>query len=143
MADEQKLGKKIIPIREGLFKIPSRPGEKPYLFGSRCKACGEISFPPRKVCSKCFSEELEAIPLSSRGKLYTYTIIGYPPPGLPAPYMIGYVDLPEGVRVFSIITDWDQKNLKVGTDVELTIGKFKDDKDGNEILTHKFSPVKE
>jgi hypothetical protein len=30
----------------------------------------------------------------------------------------------------------------VGTDVELTFGKFKEDKDGNEILTYKFRPVK-
>ena len=142
MADEEKSGKKIIPIREGLFKVPSESGEKPYLFGSRCKVCAQMSFPPRKVCSKCFSEEMESIPLSSRGKLYTYTIIGYPPPGLAAPYAIGYVDLPEGVRVFSIITDWDQKSLKVGTDVELIIGKLKEDKDGNEILTYKFRPVK-
>jgi uncharacterized OB-fold protein len=143
MADEERSGKKIIPIREGLFSIPSRSGEKPNLFGNRCKGCAQISFPPRKICSKCFGEEMERVPLSSRGKLYTYTIIGYPPPGLAAPYAIGYVDLPEGVRVFSIITDWDQKSLKVGTDVELTIGKFKEDKDGNEILTYKFRPVKE
>jgi uncharacterized OB-fold protein len=142
MADEEKSGKKVIPIREGLFSTPAESGEKFYLFGSRCKVCAQISFPPRTVCSQCFSEEMESIPLSSKGKLYTYTIIGYPPPGLAAPYAIGYVDLPEGVRVFSIITDWDQKSLKVGADVELTFGKFKEDKDGNEILTYKFRPVK-
>jgi uncharacterized OB-fold protein len=141
MADEEKSGKKIIPIREGIFRIPSESEGRPHLLGSRCKVCGRVSFPPRKVCSKCFSEEMESIPLSSKGKLYTYTIIGYPPPGLAAPYAIGYVDLPEGVRVFSIITDWDKKSLKMGTDVELTIGKFKEDKDGNEILTYKFRPI--
>ena len=114
MADEEKSGKKIIPIREGLFKVPSESGEKPYLFGSRCKVCAQMSFPPRKVCSKCFSEEMESIPLSSRGKLYTYTIIGYPPPGLAAPYAIGYVDLPEGVRVFSIHHRLGSKKFKGG-----------------------------
>ncbi len=142
MTGEERSDKKIIPIRDGLFSMPHESGEKSYLIGSRCKVCAQISFPPRKVCSKCFSEEMESIPLSSKGKLYTYTIIGYPPPGLAAPYAIGYVDLPEGVRVFSIITDWDQKSLKVGTEVELTFGKFKEDKDGNEILTYKFRPVK-
>lgn len=141
MIDKEKSGKKIIPIREGLFRSPSELGERPYLFGSRCKKCAQICFPPRKVCSKCFSGEIEHVPLSTKGKLYSYTIIQYPPPGIVAPYAIGYIDLPEGVRVFSILTDWDQKSLKLGMDVELTFGKFKEDKEGNEILTYKFRPV--
>lgn len=141
MADKEKTGKKIIPIREGLFSIPSESGERPYLFGSRCKTCAQVSFPLRKVCSKCFGEEMEVIPLSIKGKVYSYTIIEYPPPGIVAPYAIGYIDLPEGVRVFSILTDWDQKSLRIGIEVELTLGKFKEDKEGNEILTYKFRPV--
>lgn len=141
MIDQKESDKKIIPIREGLFSMPSKSGEKPYLLGSRCKACAQIAFPPRAVCSNCFSEEMENIPLSTKGKLYTYTIIGFPPPGMTAPYAIGYIDLPEGVRIFSILTDWDQESLKVGMDVELVLGKFREDKEGNEVLTYKFRPA--
>jgi len=141
MVDQGKSAKRIIPIREGLFRIPSKSGEKPSLLGSRCKTCRQPSFPPRKVCSKCFSEEMEIFPLSMQGKLYTYTIVEYPAPGLVGPYAIGYVDLPEGVRVFSILEDWDRKSLRVGMDMELTLGKFKEDKEGNEIVTYKFRPV--
>ncbi len=139
--DIEKPNKKIIPIREGLFRMPSEPGEKPHLLGSRCTGCGQQSFPPRKVCSRCFGEAMEIVPLSTDGKLYSYTIVEYPAPGLVGPYAIGYVDLPEGVRVFSILADWDRKSLKVGMDVELTLGKFKEDKEGNEIVTYKFRPV--
>ncbi len=139
--ENQIENKRMIPIRKGLFVIPSESGERPYLLGSRCKACGRITFPPRVICLECFSEEIETIPLSRRGKLYTFTIIGYPPPGVEAPYAIGYVDLPEGVRVFSILMDWDKENLKVGMDVELVIGRFKEDREGNEILTYKFRPI--
>ena len=141
MADLEKSGKKIIPIREGLFRMLSEAGEKPCLLGSRCKTCAQLSFPPRKVCSGCLGEEMEVIPLGTEGKLYSYTIVEYPAPGLVGPYAIGYVDLPEGVRVFSILADWDRKNLRVGMDVELTLGKFREDKDGNEIVTYKFRPV--
>ena len=141
MADIGRTNKKIIPIRERLFRIPSEAGEKPHLLGSRCTDCGQQSFPPRKVCSRCFGEAMEIIPLSTDGKLYSYTIVEYPAPGLVGPYAIGYVDLPEGVRVFSILADWDRKNLKVGMDLELTLGKFKEDKEGNEIWTYKFRPV--
>lgn len=136
-------GKKIIPLREGLFVIPCGPDEHLYLLGSRCKGCGQVAFPSRAVCSGCFHEEMEIIPLSTRGKIYTFTIIGYPPPGMIAPYAIGYVDLPEGVRVFSILTDWKEEDLKVGRPVELVLGKFRDDEEGNEIVTYKFRPVQE
>ncbi len=141
MGDITKQDKKIIPIREGLFRMPSEPGEKSHLLGSRCKGCGHKSFPPRKVCSRCFGEEMEIVPLSFSGKLYSYTIVEYPAPGLVGPYAIGYVDLPEGVRAFSILADWNRKSLRVGMDMELALGKFKEDKEGNEIWTYKFRPV--
>lgn len=141
MTDQIGSDKKIIPIREGLFTMPSESGQRPYLLGSRCKTCSQIFFPPRVVCSNCFSEEIESIPLSTKGKLYTYTIIGYPPPGILAPYAIGYVDLPEGVRAFSILTDWKSEDLKVGMDVELVFEKFREDKEGNIVLTYKFRPA--
>lgn len=141
MKDKKDTGKKIVPIREGLFEFPSKSEEKPYLFGSRCKICAQISFPPRAVCSKCFSEEMDKIPLSTKGKLYSYTIVGYAPPGLTAPYAIGYVDLPEGVRIFSILADWKNEGLTVGMDLELVLQKFRDDSEGNEVLTYKFRPA--
>ncbi len=80
--------------------------------------------------------------MSTAGKLYSYTIVEYPAPGIVGPYAIGYVDLPEGVRVFSILADWDHKSLKVEMGMELTLGKFKEDKEGNEIWTYKFRPAK-
>lgn len=141
MTNDKESGRKIIPIREGIFMMRSESEGGPYLIGSRCKSCNQISFPTRAVCSQCFSQEMEKIPLSTKGKLYTYTIIGYPPPGVTSPYAIGYIDIPEGVRVFSILTDWDNENLKIGLDMELVLEKFREDKEGNEILTYKFRPV--
>lgn len=131
-----------VPIREGLFVLSSKSEERAYLLGSRCKKCGQVSFPPRDVCSKCFNDEFDRIPLSREGKLYTYSIIRYPPPGLTAPYAIGYIDLPEGVRVFSILTDWDDGGLRVGMDLELVIDKFKEGEAGKPILTYKFRPIR-
>ncbi|MEE9610710.1 MAG: Zn-ribbon domain-containing OB-fold protein [Desulfatiglandales bacterium] len=141
MPDRKETFNKSVPIREGLFMLPSKSGEGAYLLGSRCRECTQVSFPPRAVCSKCFNDELDNIPLSTKGKLYTYSIVRYAPPGLTAPYAIGYIDLPEGVRVFSILTGWDNESLKVGMDVELVIDKFKEDEEGKTILTYKFKPV--
>ena len=130
-----------IPIREGLFTNPSKPGENAHLLGSRCQKCAQVFFPPRSICSKCFNTEWDRVPLSRKGKLYTYTIIGYPAPGLSAPYAVAYIDLPEGIRVFSILTGWDEKDLAVGMDMEMVIERFKEDERGNVILTYKFRPI--
>ncbi|MCJ7593554.1 MAG: Zn-ribbon domain-containing OB-fold protein [Desulfobacterales bacterium] len=130
-----------IPIREGLFTNPSEPGENAHLLGSRCQECAQVFFPPRSICSKCFNTKWDRVPLSRKGKLYTYTIIGYPAPGLSAPYAVAYIDLPEGIRVFSILTGWKEKELEKGMDMEMVIERFKEDERGNVILTYKFRPI--
>jgi uncharacterized OB-fold protein len=130
-----------IPIREGLFTFPAEPGEKPQLIGTRCPSCGQLSFPRRSFCSKCLGSDLEETLLSRRGRIYTHTVVGYPAPGLEAPYAIAYIDLPEGVRVFSLLTDWQSRSLEAGMDVELVIERFREDEEGATILTYKFRPV--
>jgi uncharacterized OB-fold protein len=132
-----------IPIRDGLFTLPSESHEKAHLIGSRCPLCGQVSFPRRSICAKCLSPDLEEVPLSRKGRIYTYTVIGYPAPGLEAPYAVAYIDLPEGVRVFSLLTDWRHQTLEAGMKVELVIGKFREDEEGAAILTYKFRPVKQ
>ena len=143
MKDGAEDMEKGVPIREGIFVLPAGSGEKASLLGSRCKACGRVFFPPRHVCPQCFSDEFDSVRLSRVGKLYTFSIVRYAPPGLTAPYAVGYVDLPEGVRVFSILADWDQGTLDIGMDVELIIDTFRVDEDGKEILTYKFRPVRQ
>jgi uncharacterized OB-fold protein len=140
MSDVKAQTRKSIPIREGIFEVPPHGDETRYLMGNRCKKCSQVSFPPREICSRCYSEAFDRIRLSTKGKLYSFTLIGYPPPGLTAPYAIGYVDLPEGIRIFSILSDWDRVGLKIGMELELIFGRFKEDKDGNEIFTYKFRP---
>ena len=132
---------KNIPIRDGLFTLPSRPGEHPSILGSRCTQCDHIDFPPRAVCPECLHEDMVKTPLSRRGTLYTYSMINYPAPGLTAPYAVGYIDLPEGIRVFSMLTGWGKAGLAVGMDVEMIIEKFMEDEQGNTLLTNKFRPI--
>jgi uncharacterized OB-fold protein len=133
--------KKMIPIRENLFAIPSLPSEKPYLIGSRCRDCQEVMFPQKRICLNCFGKDLEQVALSSRGRLFTFTINHQGPKEFSAPYASGYIDLPEGVRIYSLLTDWEAKGLKIGAEMELVIEKMKDDLEGNEVVTYKFRPV--
>jgi uncharacterized OB-fold protein len=133
--------KKMIPIREGLFTIPSSPLGKSNLIGSRCRNCQEVIFPQRPICLNCFAKALEEVALSSRGRLFTYTINHQGPREFPTPYASGYIDLPEGVRIYSLLTDWETKGLKIGAEMELVIEKIKEDNEGNIVLGYKFRPV--
>jgi len=127
-----------VPIGKGIFVWPIQEGEKPSLLGSRCKSCGTFFYPPISVCHHCYQEEtLETVPLSRRGKLYTYTTVQMAPPGFRAPYHIGYVDLAEGVRVFGHM----EGELSVGMEMELSLGIIKKNQEGVPVIGPIFRPV--
>jgi len=115
-----------------------------WLMGSKCKRCGTYYFPQRTFCPKCFEENtLEEAPLSKRGNLYTFTVVrraSLVPEGFPVPYAYGYLDLPEGVRVLSML-EGDPESLSLDIDVELSLREVGKDKAGNKIMGHTFVPV--
>lgn len=133
--------KKKIPLRERLFQIPISPSEKPHLIGSRCRNCQEVMFPQRPICLNCFGKDLEEVALGPRGKLFTYTINHQGPKEFSTPYASGYIDLPEGVRIYSLLTDWGTEVLRIGAEMELVIETMTEDREGNKVITYKFRPV--
>jgi uncharacterized OB-fold protein len=138
--------KKQLPIKEGLFKTPLSPLEQVTLIGSACKDCREISLGKRQTCSNCGGKDLEEIPLSRKGKLWTYTIIRHKPPGDykgPDPFVpfgLGLVELPEGIRVLSPIP-CDLKRISIGMELELEVYPLYTDENKNEVMAFRFRPV--
>jgi uncharacterized protein len=140
---EKQASDKEVLVGEGLFIRPKSPSEEPHLLGSKCKKCGEVTFPKQPWCANCGGEG-EEIVLSSRGKLYSFSNVNNPPPeGYkgPIPYGVGMVEVPEGVRIMSYLTEWDPEKLKAGMDMALVIEKLFDDDDGNAVIGFKFRPV--
>ena len=135
-----------IPIHEGLFTWPA---DRPQLIGSRCRGCGEVTFPQQGSCPACTRHESESVLLSRRGQLWTWTVQRFPPPSPPfsgdpetfEPFGVGYVELPEGLRVEARLTESDADKLAIGIEMELVIEPFGVDADGNERLTFAFQPV--
>ena len=121
------------------------PGETPALEGSRCSNCGDTFYPPRHICLGCYHEGLDRVPLSSRGKLWTFTIARMTLPGslVSAPYVIAQVELPEGVMIPTVLTDVDPESVRIGMNLELVVEKATMDAQGNEVMTFKFRPAKE
>lgn len=131
-------------IREGLIRFPEQPAEQPHLIGSRCRKCGYAAFPKREICPACVEEGLmEEIPLSRRGRLNTFTLTTVAPPGFQAPYIQGFVDLPEGCTVFTLITGCEpsEGSLQIGQEMELVIEPVRLDEEGNQLLGYKFKPM--
>jgi len=135
--------RKRVPIVEGLFTMPSSPDERPQLIGSRCSVCGEVFCPKRLICAHCYEQDVEEIFLSGKGELYTYTVVRAPVLGYqgPIPFIVGEIELPEGLIIQSILTGCEPEGLEIGMAMEITLGKLEEDEAGNEIVTYMFRPV--
>jgi uncharacterized OB-fold protein len=137
--------KKQIPIEEGLFYVPSSPSEKPYLIGSKCSTCGNVTFPKRSVCPHCVQKgTMQEYHIYRGGKLNTFSIVNAALPGFKAPSIQAYIDLEEGPRIWSLITgvEPNEKALHVGMDLDLVVEKVREDVQGNEIMSYQFKPTK-
>lgn len=128
-------------IEERWFK---KSEEGLVLVGSRCEACKKVFFPEKEVCPHCFDGELKEVPLSKRGRLHSYALSVMGPLGMKTPYVIGFIDLPEGIKLFSILTDCEpwKEVLRIGMEMEMIIRSINKDKNGTEIQSYQFRPIK-
>jgi uncharacterized OB-fold protein len=138
-----------IPIRDDFFEGDLADLESVRLKGTRCRACGEVFLGARLACESCQSTDLEGIPLSRSGTLWSFTINRYKPPGDyagPDPYeavAVGWIELPEGLRILSPLTGFDLDVVRSGVDVELVVEPLHTDADGNEVISYKFGPPRD
>ena len=86
----------------------------------------------------------EEIPLSRQGTLWVWSIVHQSMPGVPVPYVVGVVDLPEGVAVRCNLIDVepDPARLGFGMPVEMTTGVSQQDRDGNDVIAFYFRPAR-
>jgi uncharacterized OB-fold protein len=135
-----------VPIRDGMMKLPGEAGNGGALLGSRCFDCGERFFVMRDICEHCQSTRLEEIQLSKTGTLYAFSVMYYPPPppyqgGEPfSPFGIGWVELPERLVIYSLLSENNPQKLAVGMEMELIFSVFAKDEHGNEIIVPQFAP---
>ena len=121
-----------------LLEVP-KDGSLPFMKAYKCKKCGQLDFNPTQ-CNNCWGEELDMVPLSRRGRLYSYTDIYVGAQGLPTPYMFGYVDLPENLRVFAQL-EGEVGTYRCDEEVELTIGPIRMNNDNLPIISYKFKKI--
>ena len=127
----------MIPIRENAF-VEGKDGL--VLRANRCKICGQIFFPGAAFCFACLGTDLEDLMLSRRGQLHSYTISHMASAHFAAPYAVGYVDMPEGVRIFTPLKMIEDKPFKIGMDVEV-FGDLLWTEGTTQVYGYKFMPV--
>lgn len=128
-----------VSFRPGEFEIlPDGSGR---LLGSRCRSCGAHFFPIREACSGCLGTDLETVRFSTTATLYTFSVVRQSLPTFPVPYVLGYVDLPEGVRIMTQISGIDPEEVEIGMDLELAVEPFGTGDDGETLWGYRFRPV--
>lgn len=97
------------------------------LTGSRCPHFATVAFPPARGCRSCGRSSKETIELGGRGTVWGFTVQRFapksPPYVVPAggfvPFAVGYVELPEGVKVEAVLDCTDFAEL--AGDAEVTL----------------------
>ena len=102
-------------------EITVEPDGTVRLRGVQCNDCGMKVFPVTDVCPGCLSSSLGALTLGGEGRLYSYTTVHVAPPGWETPYVVGYVDLPEGVRLFGKVKAGGPDALRVDMPVGVRV----------------------
>ncbi|MGW9174680.1 Zn-ribbon domain-containing OB-fold protein [Streptomyces decoyicus] len=85
----------------------------------RCRGegCGVAHHYPREFCPYCWSEDVVWEPAAGRATLYTWSVVhrnDLPPFGERVPYVAAVVDLAEGPRMMTEITDCPEPELRIG-----------------------------
>lgn len=70
------------------------------LVTTRCRRCAYLTFPPKGVCPRCWSEEVAFEEIPPTGVLRSFTEVWAAPARFAdeAPYVLGIVDLDAAVR---------------------------------------------
>ncbi len=86
-----------------------------------CTACGRRQFYPRAICTHCGGEP-KWLTASGYGTLYTFSLVRQnlvQPFKAMLPYVLAMVDLDEGVRMMTNITDCDLDDVAIGMPLEV------------------------
>lgn len=137
-----------IPAVEGWLTLDGPPA----LLGRHCPECGTYMFPPTGTwCPNpsCGCDQLETVPLSTTGTVWSYTDAQYQPPApyVPTtdpyePFAIAAVELAEErlVVLGQVVKGFGVADLRVGSPVELVVEPL-DGAEGSDRMVWRWKPV--
>jgi uncharacterized OB-fold protein len=96
----------------------------PVLIAARDRRTGAVVFPLVPATSP-LARWFDPVPLSATGTLYSFTVI-HPKPGTADPFVLAYVDFPEGARVFGRLELAPAQRPAIGAKVRALVHPEKD-----------------
>ncbi len=108
----------------------------------RCRGCGKVVFPARRICPACRGRDWEKTHLSWQGSVVTSTVVQVAPTELAmeAPYAVAVVETPEGARLMAQVVDCDPSEVRPGMAVSLVFRRLRKEGHGG-ILCYGFKAV--
>ncbi len=131
----------------GVESVPRYWRERRYkylLIGSECLKCGSRHYPPRPACPRCGSRELREVKLADEGRVVSYTVVRAAPRGFEhlTPYVVALIELDDGTRLISQLTDVRPEDVRVGMRVVATFRKLREQSESGIIeYGTKFRPA--
>ena len=113
------------------------------LIGSRCKECGEVTFPPNDLCVFCCGKKMEEIEFPKTGILYTYTVTRRPVEKWPADHGICQITFPDAkARIIGPLhMKSSDADVRIGEEMSLIFEKYWDEGD-DEVYGYSFCPTR-
>ncbi len=116
-------GRGVLIPRPSLKAMMRRQEEVLSMHAAKCQVCGTVQYPAQRVCTKCHTKDhFDKVRLSDKkGEIYTWTA-DHGAGGMELP-IVTLTDVEGGGRVFCILCDSSQDEVKVGLPVQFTLRK--------------------
>ena len=114
---------------------------KLHLYAMNCDKCGELSpWRERNHRYHCGNDSLTEFELKGTGELTNYTVVYYPPREFlgQEPYVVGHIQMDEGVNMPAPVMGVDPDAVEVGTRVDATLRRMKLGHEGDIYYSYKF-----
>ncbi|GAA2447700.1 hypothetical protein GCM10010191_76220 [Actinomadura vinacea] len=93
----------------------------------RCAGCARYVHFPEPACPYCGGTDLPYETVGGRGTVHTFSVVHRSfLPGFEPPYVVAWIDLPEGARVFGDVTGCPPETVRIGMAVEVCFDDLED-----------------
>jgi len=99
------------------------------LVAQRCGACQTFRWPPGPGCPNCGDTGSDWVPVKGHGVVYSWVVVRIPLTDALAeqiPYAVGLIELPEGIRIVSTITEISPEDIRAGMPVRVVFPESSD-----------------
>ena len=101
-----------------------------------CRTCGEINWFPRAMCRNCSGVDLHWERMSGEAVVYSCTVVEQRTKEGVESYVLALVDLVEGIRMMTHVTNTPPEDVKIGMFVTVRFERVSD-----EISLPVFVPI--